>query len=145
MWRALVGLVILALVVASCGGEPKTGVSPEEALREIAETSQLFANEGKWATFYGGTLSPRYREVCDYDTFVANTLLNEVLLRKAIGLEAEAPLEWVVVDVAVDGREGRVWRGLVLNGEVAKRDTPDRWVLLDKEWWLEPEGWEQGC
>ena len=63
------------------------------------------------------------------------------------GVSDDPTIEFIVKDVIVEGAEGTVSIGYLLDGEPAMvyDEGKRRWVLLDGQWWEEHESWQDGC
>ncbi|PZC47864.1 MAG: hypothetical protein C1O27_000749 [Chloroflexi bacterium] len=111
------------------------GNRAQEAMPELA-ARDLFA----YYTF----MSPRYRGLCPFHRFEAPM--------EAAWERVEALLGRLYNGVASVSLEGGI--AMVYAAEPIERTTTpdwlgkpegDRWVFLEKDWWIEPEGWAAGC
>ena len=92
-------------------------------------------------------ISHRARQVCSAADYAAR-VGGFAELAIGMGSIGENPtIEFVIKDVTVEGDEGTVSIGYLLDGQPAllQDEGRRRWVLLDGLWWEEHEAWQDGC
>lgn len=140
-------LVFLLAALAACGSAgPTPTLTATLNLEARAVTAYSSASGRNWLEQYQYT-SLRSREVCDASNYGARVANFADLI---IGLESVSDnptIEFIVKDVIVEGAEGIVSIGYLLDGEPAAvyDEGKRRWVLLDGQWWEEHEAWQDGC
>lgn len=145
--------LFLLVSLAACGAPDPTPTpaptftpTPMQNLEARAEAAYSHAFDRNWLEQFQ-YISPRYRNLCDVSGYSA---LLDNFADLIIGLEgtSENPsFELFVKEVKVAGEKGEVSIGYLLDGDpaVVYDKGKRRWVLLNGQWWEEPESWEFGC
>ena len=124
---------------------PTLPPSLTEAERLLATRAQEAMPKLAEKDFFGyyTFMSPRFRGICPYFRFEGPL--------EAAWERVEAIVGRLHEGVASVSLEGGV--GMVIATSPIERTPPewlgkpegDRWVFLDDQWWIEPEGWAAGC
>lgn len=98
---------------------------PKDLEERVTVAYQLLTDD-EWSGFYDQFVSVRFKGNCSKEIF-------------AFGLSLFlADVSFANPAIEDGGTEARVkFESLGGNG--------DRWILLDGEWWYEPDEWQQGC
>lgn len=159
-------IALLALVAIACGGSaaatvviPASSTAPAVRAEETGTTESLaaltervedvlaLASRGNWLEaweFY--TLS--FRESCPKETFAAQAAFGMNLFRGMLELPLDAPLEFRLMSVTVQGATALVSTQIFHQGEPLEygaEDEFDAWVLIDGQWWNNVPPGPEGC
>ena len=65
-----------------------------------------------------------------------------------LGIPEGGSLEFSVIETRVYGNAGQVFIDISYQGkslDLGQSNSPREWVLVDGEWWSNPEDWEKEC
>lgn len=133
--------------LAACGSTaPTPTLTATQNLEARAVVAYSSAIDGNWLKQFQYT-SLRSRDVCDASGYAARVANLADLIIRFEGVSDNPTIEFIVTDVVVEGAEGTVSIGYLLDGEPALvyDEGKRRWVLLDNQWWEEHEAWQDGC
>ena len=147
IWPKMLLLSLLLAALAACGsGGPTPTPTATQKLEARAAEAYSFASDRKWQeqTEY---ISSRSREVCAAPNYAARIRVFADLIIGLEGVSENPTLEFLIRDVTVEGTEGMVSIGYLLDNEpaVVYDEGKRRWVLLEDQWWEEHEAWRDGC
>ena len=140
-------LVLFLTALAACGSAgTKPTLTATQDLEARAVAAYSSALNRNWLNQFQYT-SPRSREVCDATSYAARVTNFADLVIGLEGASDNPNIEFIVKSVIVEGAEGTVSIGYLLDGEpaVVYDEGKRRWVLLDNQWWEEHEAWQDGC
>ena len=141
--RKTLVLVLLLAALAACGGASLTPtLTATQNLEARAVAASSSASDGTWLEQFQYT-SPRSREVCDSSGYAARVANFASLIIGMEGVSDDPTIEFLVKDVIIEGAEGTVSIGYLLDGKraVVYDEGKRRWVLLDGQWWEEHGSW----
>ena len=136
--------VIIAPSATPSLAAPTETPSEAEFLRARALASILVFNEQDYSAYYE-YMSPRFKGICSRAGFVEEAERELATFEEFLG---DAELTFEITAVEVSGTEGRVFAQLYIGGELwvpPVENEGEPWVMMNGEWWLEGEDWEEGC
>ena len=165
---ALAAVVLAGMLAASVLNDtpPRSGpptlatqeLTSVEDLREFAIIANRDLGASDWVSLRRSTI-PGSERSCSTEAFAAHgaAVLREAALAVEAALVAESAayvqfirlpaLEWVTTDVRLNEGDALVTRRARAFGR--EIDPPvlreDRWVVVDREWWLHPLSVAPGC
>lgn len=144
--KALI-LFILMSALAVCGApDPTPTPTASQNLEARAAAAYSFALDQNWLEQVQ-YISPRAREVCEAPNYAARISVFAKLVIGMEGITENPTIQFIIRDVTVEGADGTVSIGYLLDGQPAVLEDKGirRWVLLDGQWWEEHEDWQDGC
>ena len=127
--------VLAVLFLAGCAAVPQK--PPEEAARARVAAHQQARLENNFQLAYTFT-SPGYRETHPYKFYLGK--MGPSIKRRGFEIKSIACQE-KVCDVVIDLRYSYAGAAGAKMGKdtVMQRDLPEKWILIDGEWWLVPD------
>ena len=139
----MLGIQIMAfLVILGCSAIP-----PETKLNNRATDVYAHVTRGEWSDVHGYFL-PEFQEFCSIEKYTDKNVKGMKVLNHMLGIPEDDFLEFTVLQTNVDGNAGQVYIDISYQGkslDLGQSKSPREWILVDGEWWSNPEDWEKEC
>ena len=140
---AVLGIQIIAfLMIAGC-----SSISPEAQLNNRATDVYTHVTNGDWHRVHGYFL-PEFQKFCSIEQYTDKNVKGMKVLNHMLGIPEGDSLEFSVIETRVYGGAGQVFIDISYQGkslDLGQSNSPREWVLVDGEWWSNPEDWEKEC
>ena len=151
--KYVIGLMVVAVI--GCGGAtgaiPASMLPPDESDRDLydrVDAAYAALNAGDWSALYNFT-SVRFREDCTRQVYAAGIDSGFRFVFAYMNLDGSIPFEWAITRIDRNGERAAVFADAWHSGRLVLPpgvgSSPDRWVLIDGEWWQEPDAGPLGC
>ena len=140
---AVLGVQIMSfLVIAGC-----SSIAPEVHLNNRATDVYTHVTNGDWDQVHGYFL-PEFQKFCSIARYTEKNVKGMQVLKHMLGIPEKDSLEFSVIESSVYGSAGQVYIDISYQGkslDLGQSNSPREWVLVDGEWWSNPEDWEKEC